>query len=81
MDDGARSTAGGISAGEAAGLGLQLVVSVVVLLYLGRWLDSKLGTAPWFLMGGVFLGAAGAFWNVFRRISRQDGGDRRKEER
>jgi ATP synthase protein I len=74
LDGGGGPAAGGLSAGEAAGMGLQLVVAVVVFLYAGRWLDTKLGTAPWFLIGGVFLGAAGAFWNVYRKVSRQDGG-------
>ena len=58
----------GIPVGEYAGLGLQFAASIVVFLYLGQWLDRKLGTAPWLLLAGVFLGAGGSFYSMYRRL-------------
>jgi ATP synthase protein I len=59
-----------------AGAGIQFVLSILIFLYLGKWLDAKLGTAPWLLMAGVFLGAGASFYSFYRRVmaaSRRDG--------
>ena len=60
----------GPSLGEVAGFGLQFVVAILVFLYLGRWVDGLLGTAPTFLLIGVFVGAGGAFYSMYRKVSR-----------
>lgn len=56
------------SAGEVMGVGLQFAASILIFLFVGRWLDSRLGTAPWLLMLGVFFGAAGGFFSIYRRL-------------
>ena len=58
----------GLPVGDYAGLGIQFAVSIVVFLYLGQWLDRKLGTAPWLLLAGVFIGAGGSFYSMYRRL-------------
>lgn len=58
----------GLSAGELGGLGLQMAVAILVFLYAGQWLDRKLGTAPWFLLIGVFVGAGGSFYSMYRKL-------------
>ena len=58
----------GPSASEFAGVGLQFAVSILVFLYLGQWLDRKLGTAPWLLMVGVFFGAGASFYSMYRKL-------------
>ena len=40
-------------------LGIQLALGVVVLFFAGRWLDQKLGTSPWLMLAGIFVGAVG----------------------
>lgn len=35
--------------------GYTIAVPLVVLALLGRFLDQKLGTSPWFLLGGILL--------------------------
>ena len=35
--------------------GYTIAVPLVVLALLGRFLDRKLGTSPWFLLGGILL--------------------------
>ena len=58
----------GPSVAEFAGVGLQFAVSILVFLYLGQWLDRKLGTAPWLLIVGVFLGAGASFYSMYRKL-------------
>jgi F0F1-type ATP synthase assembly protein I len=47
------------------GLGVQFVVAILVCLYVGMWLDSKLGTAPWLLLAGVGVGAGTSFYSMY----------------
>jgi F0F1-type ATP synthase assembly protein I len=66
-----------------AGFGLQFAIAIVLFLLLGQWADKKLGTAPVLLMIGVFIGGAGAFYNLYRRITQAQKADdeRRRNER
>jgi len=64
------------SAAEFAGLGLQFAIAIVAFLYAGRWLDARLGTAPLFLILGVFVGAGGAFYGMYRRMTAAQRRDR-----
>ena len=74
-------TAEGLGGGAFAGLGLQFAVALLVFLYAGQWLDRKLGTAPVFLIIGVFVGAGGAFYSMYRKLmSIQAEEERRKKE-
>lgn len=40
-------------------MGIQLALAVVVFFFVGRWLDGKLGTAPWLMLAGLLVGIAG----------------------
>lgn len=64
-----------VSPSSFAGLGLQLAVSIILFLYLGKWVDGKLGTAPVFLIIGVFLGAAAGFYSMIRALTAAQRGD------
>jgi len=59
---------GGTSITQFAGVGLQFALSILVFLYAGQWLDRKLGTAPWLLLAGVFVGGAGSFYSMYRKL-------------
>ena len=59
---------GGTSAGQFAGHGMTFVVAVLGGLYLGQWLDRRLGTDPWLLIIGVFTGAGAAFWSMYSKL-------------
>jgi ATP synthase protein I len=59
---------GGTSAAAVAGLGMQFVVAILLFLFLGKWLDERLGTTPWLLIAGVFLGAGASFYSIYRRL-------------
>ena len=60
-----------MSGAAFAGLGIQFAVGIILFLYIGKWIDAKLGTSPAFLIGGVFLAAGGTIYNVYRRIATQ----------
>jgi F0F1-type ATP synthase assembly protein I len=56
------------TAARFAGVGLQFAITILLCLWLGTWLDRKFGTAPVFLYSGVFLGAAAAFFSMYRQL-------------
>ena len=65
---GGREPDSGPSASEFAGVGIQFALAILVFLYLGQWLDRKLGTAPRLLIIGVFLGAGLGFYSMYRKL-------------
>ena len=74
----ARGERKGGSEGSMAGLGVQFVVTILVFLFLGQWLDRKLGTTPWLLLVGVLLGAALGMWMMIR-AARQAETDQKRD--
>jgi F0F1-type ATP synthase assembly protein I len=53
----------------------QLVGSVLIGLFTGMWLDERFGTAPLFLIIGLFAGLAIGIWAMFQTIRKFDSGD------
>lgn len=47
-------------------MGIQLALAVVAFFFLGRWMDTKLGTTPWLMLAGLMLGIVGGFIKFFR---------------
>lgn len=60
--------AAGASAAAYAGLGLQFALAILLFTFVGQWLDRRLGTEPWLLLVGVFTGAGGGFYSIYRRL-------------
>jgi F0F1-type ATP synthase assembly protein I len=56
------------SGAEYAGAGLQLALTLVVFMFLGLWLDKRLGSSPWFVIICVFIGAAAGFYSLYRKL-------------
>jgi ATP synthase protein I len=54
--------------GAYAGFGMQFVVALLLFLYLGQWADRRLGTSPVFLLIGIFVGAGGSFYAMYRKL-------------
>jgi len=65
MPEDSRSSLGTV--GRFAGLGFQLVASILLFLYGGQWVDRRLGTDPIFLLV-VFIGAAAAIYSMYRSL-------------
>jgi len=43
---------------------VHIIVCVAIGVFLGMWLDSKLGTSPWLLIILSFLGMGAAFKSI-----------------
>ena len=51
-------------------VGTTLVTCIVLGSLGGAWLDRRFDTAPWFLIGGLTLGTAAGFLELFRTVAR-----------
>ena len=56
------------SVGEYAGVGLQFAGAILLFLFLGRWMDGRLGTDPWLTVAGVVVGATAGFYAMYRQL-------------
>jgi F0F1-type ATP synthase assembly protein I len=54
--------------GQYMGYGLAWALSVLLFLSGGAWLDRKIGTSPWFLILGAFVGAGAGFYSLYYHI-------------
>ena len=63
---------GGQDPAQLAGIGVQFAIVLVAFLFAGKWLDDRLGTEPWLLMAGVFLGFALSTYWMYRRLMMGD---------
>ena len=59
---------GGPGGGAYANFGLQFVVALLFFLYVGQWVDRRLDTSPVFVLIGVFAGAGGSFYAMYRKL-------------
>lgn len=53
--------------------GTQLMVTVALGVFVGRWVDAKFQTDPWFMLAGAILGISVGLYNLIREASRQQG--------
>jgi len=72
MDDEKRpqkSSTKGLSGADFAGIGIQFAFAIILFLYVGQWIDNRVGTNGLFTIIGVFVGAGGAFYSIYRKVS------------
>lgn len=48
------------------GAGVELGGVVAVLVLLGWWLDRRLGSTPWAMLGGLIVGFVGGMYNLWK---------------
>lgn len=53
--------------GLAWELGYTIAIPIVVFALLGRFLDKKMGTSPWLLLGGIFLSIIVSSFMVYKK--------------
>ncbi|MEO8578966.1 MAG: AtpZ/AtpI family protein [Gemmatimonadales bacterium] len=73
----------GLSGADFAGVGIQFAFAILAFLFAGQWLDNRLGTNGLFTIAGVFIGAGGAFYSMYRKVSaaqKQDDEERRSRQ-
>ncbi len=51
----------------------QLVGSILIGLFIGKWLDAELGTLPLFLILGLFLGLGTGIYSMLQLIKKFNG--------
>lgn len=66
---------------QIGGIGFTLVAYVLVFTGIGYGLDRLLGSGPWLMVAGVFVGAGLGFYAMIRALiasneARKGGGDR-----
>lgn len=49
-------------------VGLELGFSVLIGLFVGQWLDKRLGTDPWMLLLFLLFGMVAGFRSVYRLL-------------
>ncbi|HEY1952621.1 MAG TPA: AtpZ/AtpI family protein [Gemmatimonadaceae bacterium] len=64
-----QSSPKGLSGADFAGIGIQFAAVIVVFVFIGQWLDRRFGDTGMFTIALVFVGAAGAFYNMYRKVS------------
>jgi F0F1-type ATP synthase assembly protein I len=57
------------SAGPLLTAGIQLAASVVLMMFVGRWLDGKFGWTPWLMLAGMFFGLAAGMFQFLRTVN------------
>jgi F0F1-type ATP synthase assembly protein I len=56
---------------ELASVGIELGLTVVVLAIGGWWVDKKLGTTPWLMLVGCFVGIVGGLVRLVKKATRK----------
>ncbi|MYA32698.1 MAG: AtpZ/AtpI family protein [Gemmatimonadales bacterium] len=64
---------------EFASLGIGMGLAIALLAVGGNWLDDRLGTAPLFVLLGVFAGFAGGCYSMYGRLAARREGSRPAE--
>lgn len=57
---------GFLNIAKLTAIGLELAWLVVAGVLLGRFIDHRLKTAPWFMILGLLIGAFAGFYNIFK---------------
>ena len=52
------------------GAGIQMAAAIILMFFFGQWLDSKLGTSPWLMLVGIFLGAGGGLYSFIQTVNK-----------
>lgn len=61
-----------VNYGPYLGLGLELAVTVIVMVFLGIWLDGEFNTSPWLTIVFSFLGIATALYSFIKTALKSD---------
>jgi F0F1-type ATP synthase assembly protein I len=65
--------------GRYGSLGIELILSMAVGYYVGRWIDAKVGSTPWIALIGFLVGVYAGFRQIFRAAKRMTAEAEREE--
>lgn len=54
--------------GPYLGLGTQLAASIILMFFLGRWLDSQFNSTPVFVLICSFIGGFAGIYNFIKTV-------------
>jgi ATP synthase protein I len=54
--------------GPYLGLGVQLAATIIIMVFLGNWLDEKYHKAPLFLIIGACIGTFAGIYNLIKTV-------------
>ena len=54
------------------GLGVQLAASIIIMVFIGIWLDGKFNTSPFLTLLFSVLGIAAGMYNFIKSVTRLD---------
>ncbi len=54
--------------GPYLGLGTQLAASIILMFFLGRWIDTKLNSEPLFVLICSFIGGFAGIYNFIKTV-------------
>lgn len=63
--------------GGMAGMGFQFAAAILLFVFAGQWVDSQLGTTPWGVLVGVFVGFAAGLYSMVRAARRAEEEEKR----
>jgi ATP synthase protein I len=55
---------------KLSSVGIELALSVLIGMFAGRWLDGKLGSAPWLMIVCLLAGFAAGLRSIVRAMDR-----------
>ena len=54
--------------GPYLNLGWQLAITILLMVYVGWWLDNRFQTSPWLIIIFSFFGSFAAIYNFIRSV-------------
>ncbi|MBI4546988.1 MAG: AtpZ/AtpI family protein [Ignavibacteriae bacterium] len=60
------------TAGTLFGSGIQLAASVVIMFFIGKWLDEQFNTAPWLMVISIVFGVGAGMYNFIKIVNKLD---------
>ncbi len=59
-------------------IGISMIIPIIFGVYVGKWMDEKLGAGPIFLFIFIIIGIASSFVSIFKLVESEFGQDKRK---
>jgi F0F1-type ATP synthase assembly protein I len=56
------------ASGQFMGHGLTMALAVLMFMGLGAWVDSKVGSAPFLMVIGAFVGGGAGFYRLYYHL-------------
>ena len=63
---------------QYSGLGITLVATILVFLWIGMWLDGKFSSSPWLTLVFTMIGFAGGFYSFYLNIKKLNSDDKKE---